>query len=62
MKKARWKCPGFTGELVRGHTAEWGDGLKVSRLIIDRGQISLCVEWKGRHNLLRLGARTRTWE
>ena len=58
----RWKCPGFAGRTVREHTAEWADGLKVSRLIVYRDQISLCIEWKGRHNLLRLGARTRQWE
>ncbi len=61
--KPRWTCPGFLGgQEVETHTAVWRDGLKVSRLIIYRGQINLCIEWKGRHNLLRLGARTRAWE
>ena len=59
----KWKCPGFSGpETHKHHTVEWGDGLKVTRLTNWRGQVEICIEFKGRHNILRLGARVRKWE
>lgn len=66
MKKRvkKWECPGFggMGTMVTNHTAEWTDGMKVTRLTIARGQVEMCIEWKGKHNILRLGRRVRKWD
>lgn len=41
-----------------GHTAQWKDGLKVTRVMTHRKQIVLYLHWQGRHTTLRLGPRT----
>lgn len=43
---------------VRGHTATWADGLRVSRLAHHRKQLWIEIEYAGAVHEVRLGPRT----
>lgn len=40
---------------VSAHTVEWGDGLKVIRVLVARKQVVLWVWWQGVRREVRLG-------
>lgn len=43
---------------VAGHTAEWRDGLRVTRMIVEGRNIWLEIVWQGKPVELRIGPRT----
>ena len=44
-------------EQVGGHTVAWPDGLEITRICVERGQMYLRITWNGVTRELRLGAR-----